>query len=174
MSDHGSAAEPPERNESDSIPPVLVPVKGKRGRISGKELAEKRSQDIPESAPTGGDAESKDSNPLSLRPQPEAVGAHCAPVREPPSWRLNYRIGTGACEIIFLENVHIPGMKSPELWAVKRIPRALPNFTFKRYQAEIKNLQLLARASFARACIVLLPALALFNLRQVLSDIWIA
>ena len=67
----------------------------------------------------------------------------------------------------------MPGMKSPELWAVKRIPRALHNFTPKRYQAEINNLQLLARVSFARSYIVLLQALALFNLPQVLSDIWI-
>ncbi|PUU77069.1 kinase-like domain-containing protein [Tuber borchii] len=86
-----------------------------------------------------------DSKSSSLKPEPEAVGAHCAPVREPPAWRLNYRIGAGACGMVFLENVHIPGMKSPELWAVKRIPRALPNFTLKRYQAEINNLQLLAR-----------------------------
>ncbi|PUU77872.1 kinase-like domain-containing protein [Tuber borchii] len=35
-------------------------------------------------------------------------------------------------------------MKGPELWAVKRIPRALPNFTFKRYEAEVKNLRALA------------------------------
>ena len=100
---------------------------------------------------------------------------HCkinySPVREPPAWRLDYKIGTGACGTVFLENVQTLGMKSPELWAVKRIPRALPNFTFKRYQAEIKNLQLLARVSFAWACSVILPALNLFNLRQVLSDI---
>jgi len=63
-----------------------------------------------------------------------------APVREPPAWRLNYKIGTGACGSVFLENVHIIGMKSPELWAVKRIPRDLANFTFKRYEAEINNL----------------------------------
>jgi len=161
-----------KRSESDSTPPVTV--KKKRRLISARGLAEERSQNIPKSTPTGGDAESKDSKSLSHRPQPEAVGAHCAPVKEPPAWRLDYRIGTGACGIVFLENVHIPGMKSPELWAVKRIPRALPNFTFKRYQAEITNLQLLARVSFARVCIGSLPALALFNLRQVLSDIWIA
>jgi len=176
-----SAPEPPspprprrksKRSESDSISSVTA--KKKRRLISASDLAEERSLDIPKSTPTGGDTESKDPKSLSHRPQPEAVGAHRAPVREPPAWRLDYRIGTGACGIVFLENVHIPGMKSPELWAVKRIPRALPNFTFKRYQAEINNLQLLARVSFARACIVLLPALALFNLRQVLSDIWVA
>ena len=181
VSDHEPASEPPgpprprrksKRSESDSTPPVTA--KKKRRLISARDLAEERSQDIPKSTPTSGDAKSKDSKSLSHRPQPEAVGAHCAPVREPPAWRLDYRIGTGACGIVFLENVHIPGMKSPELWAVKRIPRALPNFTFKRYQAEINNLQLLARVSFARVCIGLLPALALFNLRQVFSDIWIA
>ena len=42
-------------------------------------------------------------------------------------------------------------MKAPELWAVKRIPKALHNFTFKRYQAEINNLQALADVSFAWA-----------------------
>ena len=97
------------------------------------------------------------SSPLAttnLPSKPEAVGAHGAPVREPPAWRLNYKIGTGACGTVFLENVHISGMKSPELWAVKRIPRHLPNFTFKRYQAEIKNLQRLARVSFAWTSIV--------------------
>ncbi|PUU77867.1 kinase-like domain-containing protein, partial [Tuber borchii] len=59
-------------------------------------------------------------------------------------WRLNYKIGTGACGTVFLENIQIPGMKGPELWAVKRIPRSLPNFTFERYEAEVKNLQALA------------------------------
>ncbi|PUU77868.1 kinase-like domain-containing protein [Tuber borchii] len=78
-------------------------------------------------------------------PKPEVVGVHHSPVREPPAWRLNCKIGTGACGTVFLENVQIPGMKSPELWAVKRIPRALQNFTSKRYEAEINNLQLLAR-----------------------------
>ena len=180
MSDHESVAEPlgpprpqrkSKRSESDSIPPITA--KRKRRLISGKDLAEERSQDIPKSTPTGGDAESKDSKSLGLRPEPEAVGARCAPVREPPAWKLNYRIGTGACGIVFLEKVHIPGMKSPELWAVKRIPRALPNFAFKRYHAEINNLQLLARVSIggSRACIVLLLALVLFNLPQVLFNI---
>ena len=87
--------------------------------------------------------------PNSPAPKPEAVGADRAPVRDPPAWRMNYKIGTGACGTVFLENVQIPGMESPELWAVKRIPRDLPNFTFKRYQAEIKNLQALASVSFA-------------------------
>jgi len=83
-------------------------------------------------------------------PEPEPVGSHCTPVRELSAWRFDYKIGTGACGSVFLENVHLPGMKSPELWAVKRIPRALTNFTLKRYQAEIMNLQALARVSFAR------------------------
>ena len=87
-----------------------------------------------------------------LHPQPREIDR--IPVRDPPAWKLNYKIGTGACGTVFLENVQKLGMKSPELWAVKRIPRALPNFTFKRYQAEIKNLQLLARVSFAWACSV--------------------
>ncbi|PUU77878.1 kinase-like domain-containing protein [Tuber borchii] len=93
-----------------------------------------------------------DSSPtnssLSARTRPSKKyprNDHHAPVREPPTWRLNYKIGTGAYGTVFLENVQTPGMKSPELWAVKRIPQTLPNFTFKRYQAEINNLQLLAR-----------------------------
>ena len=88
--------------------------------------------------------------PNSPSPEPEAVGAHRAPVGEPPAWRLDYIIGTGAYGTVFLENVHLRGMKSPELWAVKRIPQTLPNFTWKRYQAEIKNLQALARVSFSQ------------------------
>ena len=75
-------------------------------------------------------------------------------IREPPAWRLNYKIGAGACGAVFLENVHIPEMKSPELWAVKRISRTLSNFTFKRYQAKIMNLQALAGVSFAGTCII--------------------
>jgi len=75
-------------------------------------------------------------------------GVSRAPVRE-PTWRLNYKIGSGAYGTVFLENVQTPDMKSPELWAIKRIPRAFPNFTFKRYQAEIENLEALARVSFS-------------------------
>ena len=111
--------------------------------------------------------------PESPAPEPEVVDAHCAPAREPPAWRLNYIIGTGAYGTVFLENVHLHGMKSPELWAVKRIPQTLPNFTLKRYQAEIKNLQALARVSFAQTCILSKPALV-FNLLQVLPDMWTA
>lgn len=74
VSDHESAAEPlgpprprrkSKRSESDSIPPVIA--KRKRRLISGKDLAEERSQDIPKSTPTGGDAEVKDSKSSSLR-----------------------------------------------------------------------------------------------------------
>ncbi|PUU77870.1 kinase-like domain-containing protein [Tuber borchii] len=83
--------------------------------------------------------------PTPPAPEPQAVGSHYTPVSQPPAWRLNYEIGTGGSGTVFLENVHIPGMKSPELWAVKRISRTLPNFTFKRYEAEINNLQTLAR-----------------------------
>ena len=112
--------------------------------------------------------------PNSLTRKVETVGAHCAPVREPPVWRLDYEIGTGACGTVFLEIVQVPRMKSPELWAVKRIPRALPNFTFKRYQAEINNLQALAGVSFAQACVISQPAFGLFNLHHVRSDMWTA
>jgi len=87
-------------------------------------------------------------------PEREAVRAHGAPAREPPAWALNYKIGTGACGTVFLEKVRLRGMKSPELWAVKMIPRALPNFTSKRYHAEIKNLEALARVSLVRTLIV--------------------
>ena len=86
----------------------------------------------------------------SPAPKPKTMGAHRTPVGGPPAWGLGYEIGTGACGTVFLENVLIPGMKSPELWAMKRIPRALPNFTFKRYQAEINDLQSLARVSFVQ------------------------
>ena len=79
--------------------------------------------------------------------QPYEIG--CAPVREPPAWRLNYKIGTGAYGNVFLEHVQRPEIKYSELWAVKRIPKALQNFTPKQYKAEINNLHLLARVSFA-------------------------
>ena len=107
--------------------------------------------------------------PKSPAPEPETVGGYCAPVREPSAWRLDYIIGTGACGTVFLENVHLRGMKSPELWAVKRIPQTVPNFTFKRYQAEIKTLQALARVSFVRTCIHFMAGIW-FNLSRVLSE----
>ena len=99
------------------------------------------------------------SSPLpGSAPEPRAVGTHRAPIREPPAWRLDYIIGTGAYGTVFLESVHLPGMQSSELWAVKRIPQTLPNFTFKRYQAEIKNLRALAGVSFAQTCTLSKPA----------------
>ena len=78
--------------------------------------------------------------------QPREIGH--APVSEPPAWKLNYKIGTGAYGNVFLEHVQRPGIKYSELWAVKRIPQALQSFTPKQYQAEINNLKLLARVSF--------------------------
>ena len=98
-------------------------------------------------------------------PSRKAAGVSRAPVREQPAWRLNYKIGTGACGTVYLEKVQTRDMKSPELWAVKRIPRAFPNFTWKRYQAEIKNLEALARVSVSRTRTISLPILASFNLR---------
>ncbi|PUU83225.1 kinase-like domain-containing protein [Tuber borchii] len=74
----------------------------------------------------------------------EATEVHSTSFREPPAWKLNYRIGSGAFGTVFLEKVQTREMESPELWAVKRIPRALPNFPAKRYQAEVKNLQALS------------------------------
>ena len=71
-------------------------------------------------------------------------------VREPPAWTLTYRIGSGAFGTVFLEKVQTREMESPELWAVKRIPRALPNFPAKRYQAEVKNLQALSNVIFSK------------------------
>ena len=75
-------------------------------------------------------------------------------VREPPAWGLNHKIGTGAFGTVFLEKVQIRGVESPELWAVKRISRALPNFPLKQSQAEIKNFQTLSNVSFVRTCLL--------------------
>jgi len=101
----------------------------------------------------------------ALPPSRKAAGVSRAPVREQPAWRLNYKIGTGACGTVYLEKVQTRDMKSPELWAVKRIPRAFPNFTWKRYQAEIKNLEALARVSVSRTRTISLPILVSSNLR---------
>ncbi|PUU77879.1 kinase-like domain-containing protein [Tuber borchii] len=91
---------------------------------------------------TGTRATQSADPPLSLtHSQPCEIGD--TPVIEPPAWKLNYKIGTGAYGNVFLEHVQRPGMESPELWAV--IPRALSKFTFKRYEAEINNLQALSR-----------------------------
>jgi len=74
---------------------------------------------------------------------PDNVEAYSTPLRKPPAWKLNYRIGTGAFGIVFLEKVQTRGMESPELWAVKRIPKAAQNFPARWYREEVKNLQAL-------------------------------
>ena len=71
---------------------------------------------------------------------------------ELPAWKLNYRIGRGSFGAVFLEKVAPHDRESPELWAVKRISRTLPNFPAKRYQAEIQNLQVLSKVSFLQSC----------------------
>jgi len=91
---------------------------------------------------------------IFLEPIAEEMGTYGALVREPPAWRLDYKIGTGAFGTVFLENVQTRGMESPELWAVKRISRALPNFPSKQSQAEIKNLQTLSNVSFVQTCLL--------------------
>ena len=58
------------RSKFDSMPPVTA--KRKRQRISGKDLAEEGSQDIPKSTPTGGGAESKDSK-IYLTKEQQAI-----------------------------------------------------------------------------------------------------
>jgi len=72
------------------------------------------------------------------------------PVRGLPTWRLNYTIGSGAFGTIFLEEVQTREMESPKLCAVKRIPRAIPNFPAKRFQEEVKNQQALSKVCFAQ------------------------
>ncbi|PWW77819.1 kinase-like protein [Tuber magnatum] len=94
---------------------------------------------------TGGTifGEPRDKAPEPASRETEVYGT---PVREPPAWRLNYEIGSGSFGTVFLEKVQTRGMESPELWAVKRISKAIPNFPAKRYQAEIKNLQELSKS----------------------------
>jgi len=75
-----------------------------------------------------------------------------APVREPLAWRLNYEIGNGTFGTVFLEKVQTRVMVSPELWAVNRISKAMPNFPARRYQEEVKNLQALSHVSFVQIC----------------------
>ena len=99
-----------------------------------------------------------------------ALGVHNAPVREPPVWKLNCRIGSGTFGTIFLEKVQTRGMGSPELWAVKRIPM-VPDFPTRRYQEEVKNLQALSNVSFVQACLFSQRALVSFNILEVLSDL---
>ena len=83
-------------------------------------------------------------------PTLEEIEIFSAPVSNPPAWKLNYKIGSGAYGTVFLEKVQTPKMDSPELWAVKRISRGLPNFPAKRYQAEIKNLQAVSNVRFTQ------------------------
>jgi len=85
---------------------------------------------------------------------PEEAEAYGAPVREPPAWKLDYKIGNGSFGTVFLEKVQTRGMESPELWAVKRIPMAVPNFSPRRFQEEVKNLQVLSNVSFVQTCLV--------------------
>jgi len=89
-------------------------------------------------------------------PAPEETEACDALVREPPAWKLNYNIGSGAFGSVFLEKVQTREMEFPELWAVKRILRGLQHFPTKQYQAEIKNLQTLSKfnVSFVQNCIL--------------------
>jgi len=39
-------------------------------------------------------------------------------------------------------------MESPELWAVKRMPKDAPDFSLRQYQEEVKNLRALSQVSF--------------------------
>jgi len=78
--------------------------------------------------------------------------AYDVPVSEPPAWRLNYRIGSGAFGTVFLEKVQTRETESPKLWAVKRIPKAMPSFPARRFQEEVKNLQALSKVSSAQTC----------------------
>ena len=83
---------------------------------------------------------------------PEGVRVSAVTVREPPAWKLNYKIGNGSFGTVFLEKVQTRGMQSPELWAVKRLSRTVPNFPAKQYQSEVKNLQMLSNVSFVQTC----------------------
>ena len=74
--------------------------------------------------------------------------------RELPAWKFNYEIGHGAFGTVFLEKVQTRGMDFPELWAVKRIPKAVPNFPARRYQEEVRNLQALSSVSFVQTSLV--------------------
>ena len=86
----------------------------------------------------------------TLESTPEEMEVHGAPVREPPAWKLNYKIGSGTFGTVFLEKVQTCGMEFPELWAVKKISRDLPNFPAKQYQNEVKNLQALSNVSYVQ------------------------
>ena len=82
-------------------------------------------------------------------PGPTEADGYGVTVRKPPAWKLNYRIGTSAFGTIFLEKVQTRRMESPEFWAVKRIPMATPNFSPRRYQEEVRNLQALSNVSLS-------------------------
>ncbi|KAG0638136.1 kinase-like domain-containing protein [Tuber brumale] len=86
--------------------------------------------------------EPRDKTP---EPAPGEQEFYGDPVREPPAWKLKCKIGSGAFGTVFLEKVQARGMESPELWAVKRISKAVPNFPAKQYQAEVRNLQVLSK-----------------------------
>ncbi|RPA92710.1 kinase-like protein [Choiromyces venosus 120613-1] len=88
-----------------------------------------------------GSTEPRDKTP---EPSTEETEPYGAPVREPPAWKLNYTIGSGSFGTVFLEKVQTRAMEEPELWAVKRISRTVPNFPAKRYKDEIKNFQALS------------------------------
>ena len=105
---------------------------------------------------TDGVSKAEPAKPQAATPRPrrQARKMYRALVRKPPAWKLSYEIGSGASGTVFLEKVQTCKMKSPELWAVKRISRSLKNFPVKRYQAEIKNLQALCNVSFAQICVL--------------------
>jgi len=100
-----------------------------------------------------------------------AVGVHGAPVRELSAWKFNYEIGHGAFGTVFLEKVQARGMDFPELWAVKRIPKAVPNFPARRYQEEVRNLQVLSSVSFVQTFLASQRELVSFNLWEVPSNV---
>jgi len=77
--------------------------------------------------------------------------AHAAPVRRPPPWKLKRKIGSGSFGVVFLEKAQMSGMEAPELIAVKRISRTVPNFPAKKYKSEIKNFKILSNVSFIQA-----------------------
>jgi len=82
----------------------------------------------------------------------EEVRASGATVSGPLAWKLNHEIGSGSFGTVFLEKVRARGTGPPELWAVKRLSRAVPNFPAKQYQSEVKNSQTLSNVGFAQAC----------------------
>jgi len=85
-----------------------------------------------------------------LEPALEETEDCGVPVREPPAWKLNCRIGGGVFGNVFLEKSQARGTEFPELWVVKRISRHLQNFPAKQYRAEIENLQALSNVSFVQ------------------------